>query len=150
MNPAHQHLIITHVPVLGSLFGLLLLSMGFVQASADLKRASLWIFVLAGLLTVPTYLTGRPASAVLIKAMPGMSADLGDQHAEVAVISLVAASILGVAALGGLGAFRKSKCMPGWFTGLVLVLALVTSASMIWTANLGGKIRHSEIQRLQN
>jgi hypothetical protein len=42
--------------------------------------------------------------------------------------------------------YRRDRPIPGWFTGLVLVLALLTTAAMTWTANLGGKIRHLEIQ----
>ena len=145
MNSAHLHLIFTHVPILGTLFGLALLLVALVKRSDDLKRTSLWVFVLSGLLAVPTYLTGRPASALLSKMMPGMSMDAGDQHAEVAVIALTAALVLAVAAMLGLVMGRKARSFPGWLTGLTLALALITAGSMVWTASLGGKIRHPEI-----
>jgi uncharacterized membrane protein len=145
MNPAHLHLIITHVPVLGALFGLALLLLAILQANQQLKRTSLWVLFLAGLAAVPTYLSGRPASALLLKLMPGMSMDACDQHAEVAVLALVAASVLGVAALAGLLVSRKGKRTPGWLTTVTLLLALLTTAMMAWTASLGGNIRHTEI-----
>jgi phosphoglycerol transferase MdoB-like AlkP superfamily enzyme len=146
MNPAHLHLLVTHLPVLGSLFGLLLLLLALVQGNRDLQRTSLWVFILAGLAAIPTYLTGRPASTLLLKLMPGMSLDAGDQHAEVAVLALVASSILGCVALIGVTFYRKDKKSPGWFTSLLVTLALLTTATMTWTASLGGKIRHTEIQ----
>jgi len=136
---------VTHLPVLGSLFGLLLLLLALLKGDYDLKRISFWVFVLAGLAAIPTYLTGRPASKLLMKMMPGMSMDAGDQHAEIAVIALTAACLLGVVSLAGLLAFRKPKRAPTWFTALALVLALVTTATMTWTASLGGNIRHPEI-----
>ena len=42
--------------------------------------------------------------------------------------------------------FRKQNTLPGWFLSLTLVLALLASALMGWTAHLGGRIRHPEIR----
>ena len=146
MNSAHLHLMLTHVPVLGSILGLFLLVIALLKADRDLKRMSLWLFVLAGVAAVPTYLSGRPASAVLLKAMPGMPMDPGDQHAEIAIVALVAASVLGFIALLGLAIYRRGVRAPGWFTALTFLLAVLTSGLMVWTASLGGNIRHPEIK----
>jgi uncharacterized membrane protein len=146
MNSAHLHLMLTHVPILGSVFGLLLLVIALLKADHSLKPISLWLFVLAGLAAVPTYWSGRPASAVLLKVMPGMSMDPGDQHAEIAMVALVAASVLGLIALLGLTIYRRGVRAPGWFTALTFLLAVLTCGLMIWTASLGGNIRHPEIK----
>jgi uncharacterized membrane protein len=145
MNPAHLHLMITHLPVLGTLFGLLLLLASFVRGNQELKRISLWVFVLAAIAAVPTYLSGRPANAVLLKLMPGMPNDPGDQHAEVAILALVASSVLGILALLLLVVYRPGKRTPGWATLLTFVLAIATTGLMAWTARLGGNIRHTEV-----
>jgi uncharacterized membrane protein len=146
MNPTHLHLITTHVPILGSFFGLALLLLALLQGNDQLKRTSLWVFVLAGLAAVPTYLSGRPASALLLKLMPGMSMDPGDQHAEVAIVALVCASVLGILALAGLVLIRQPKRLPASFITLIVAFAILTTAAMSWTATLGGRIRHSEIR----
>lgn len=146
MNSAHLHLITTHVPVLGSLFGLCLLLLGVLKHSEEFKRTSLQVFFVAALFVLPTYLSGRPASEMLLKLMPGMSRDAGDQHAEVALLALVASLVLGTVSLAGLVLFRKGNRLPGWFVLLTTVLALLTSSMMGWTANLGGKVRHMEIR----
>ncbi len=145
MNPAHLHLLITHLPVLGTVFGLGVLLLGVLQGNQPLRRASFWIFVLAAIAAVPTYLSGRPASALLLKLMPGMVMDASDQHAEIAVIALVCSLLLGSVALAGLLIYRHGKRAPGWFTALAVLLALLTTSLMAWTAHLGGKIRHPEI-----
>ena len=145
MNSAHLHLVITHLPVLGSLFGLCLLVLALMQRNVQLERTSLWVFVAAAMAAVPTYLSGTPASALLMKRMPGMSMDAGDQHAEVAVVALVAVSVLGLLALFGLVFYRQPKQPPGRFRFAAVIMALVTAALMGWTANLGGNIRHTEI-----
>src|ERR1044071_3020316 len=105
MNAAHLHLMLTHLPVLASVFGALVLLLAIVKGGQDLRRYSLWIFVLAGFAAVPTYLSGQPASALLTKAMPGVwLPDASDQHAEIAVIALAASSTLALIAFAGLTA----------------------------------------------
>jgi hypothetical protein len=146
MNPAHLHLAITHLPILGSVFGLLLFLLGWWQRSRDLGQAGLGTFVLTGLAAVPTYLTGRPASILLAHTMPGMSMDPGDQHAEIAIVALTAASVLAVVALFAILGYRRAKTLPFWLVALTLALALTTVATMAWTATLGGRIRHVEMQ----
>src|SRR5579872_5058442 len=98
MNPAHLHLMLTHVPLCGPAFGLLFLLAGTLQRSRELQRAGLLLFLLSGICVLPIYLTGRPASALLMKAIPtaSMSMDIQDQHAEVAIIALVSALLLGL------------------------------------------------------
>jgi hypothetical protein len=49
-------------------------------------------------------------------------------------------------ALAGLLIYRKAHRAPGWFSAVALLLAVITTATMVWTASLGGKIRHTEIQ----
>jgi uncharacterized membrane protein len=145
MNPAHLHLMLTHVPVLGALFGLLLLLLAVLQGNHELKRTSLWVFVLAAAAVVPTYFSGRPATTFLAKLMPGVFMDAGDQHAEVAVLALIASSMLGVVALVGLLIYRRGTRASGWFTAFTLLLAVLTAGLMVWTASLGGHIRHTEL-----
>jgi protein-S-isoprenylcysteine O-methyltransferase Ste14 len=147
MNPAHLHLMMTHIPVLGTAFGLGLFLVSLFRGSEESKRISLWVFFLSAVAALPTYLTGRPAGALLLKLMPGMSMDPGDQHAEVAVLALTASLVLGAVALAGLVGFRRRPALPSWFAGLSLTLALVSAATLIWTASLGGKIRHPEVQQ---
>ena len=65
----------------------------------------------------------------------------------IAVLALAAVLVLGVIALLGLIFYRRGKSQPGWFSGLTLGLALLTVGAMIWTASLGGQIRHPEIHQ---
>lgn len=146
MNPAHLHLITTHLPVLGSLFGLLLFVLGMVRKSRELLRTSLGVFVVSALGAIPTYLSGAPAGDMLMKAMPSMSTDIGDQHAEVAILAMVAVVALGLVAVIELVVYRESAHLPRWLTVCTLALALITTATMVWTASLGGQVRHTEIQ----
>jgi hypothetical protein len=150
MNAAYLHLATTHLPVLGTLFGLCLLLYGWLRGSEDLKRTALLTMFLTGLLSLPAYLSGAPASGVLKRALPGTLMDPMDQHAEVAVLALVAILLLAAWALFGLIAFRKSKRLSFGYSVLSLLLACVAFGLMAWTAELGGKIHHPEILRSEN
>lgn len=142
MNPVQLHLILTHVPVLGTVFGIFLFGLALVKRSEEVKRTGALVFVLSGLIALPTYFSGDSADAFLAKA----HGDIVEQHEEIAAVALGAALVLGVFSLAGLLLFRKGRIFPNWYTGLALVFAVATFAVMAFTANLGGKIRHIEIR----
>ena len=64
MNATHLHLMLNHIPVLGTVFGLGLLVFALWRKSEELKKAALGIFLIVALLAVPVYLTGEPAEGV--------------------------------------------------------------------------------------
>lgn len=57
----------------------------------------------------------------------------------------MATGALGVAALAGIVTFYR-RSPPGWFRGLILLLAVASSALMAWTGHLGGQVMHAEIR----
>lgn len=145
MNSAHLHLILNHMPVLGTAFGLLLLVAGLMRKSEDLKKASLATFVLSALVAVPVFLTGEPASDV-VERLPGVSESLIEAHEMAAKLSLMIIEVLGMGALATLLIQRWRPNSTQWSLPGVLVLSLLAGASLLHTANLGGQIRHSEIR----
>jgi uncharacterized membrane protein len=147
MNPvtaAHIHLILSHVPVMAVLFGLGWLAFGVWRGSQDIQKAAFAMFVLAAILAVPSYLTGDPAAGVL-KGLPGFSGQILERHQASAGIALAGFIVLGILALAGLILLR-SHAIARWFGLLLLVGALLVSCLALWTAKLGGQVRHSEIR----
>jgi uncharacterized membrane protein len=145
MNGAHLHLLINHIPVLGTFFGLALLAFGVWKRSDELRKAALGTFVIVALAAVATYLTGDPAEDV-IKGLPGVSRAMIGRHDDAAGIALGGAIALGVLALGGLIWFRGGRQIKNWFSFLALAAAILVTGLMAWTANLGGQVRHPEIR----
>ena len=145
MNGAHLHLLVNHVPVLGILFGLLLLVAALWRRSTELTRTSLVIFVLTAVAAVLVYLTGEPAEDA-IEGVAGVTRGLIGRHEDAALAATIGLGILGAFSLGGLAGFRRLAVLPRWFTSSSLVLALVTAGMIGWAANLGGQIRHTEIR----
>ena len=142
MNFAHLHLLLNHLPVIGVAFAFLVLAWGIYRKNEEVIRTSLLLFVLVALITIPTFLTGDPARDYLRDM--GVPRSVVEPHDDAAGVTLTIMEVLGGIALLGLFFFRKRERMPQWFLRVTLALALVAAASALWTANLGGQIRHPE------
>jgi hypothetical protein len=145
MNGPHWHLILNHIPVLGTAFGLGLLLFARWRKSDELTKAALGALVIIALLAVPAYLTGEPAEGG-VKGLPGVLKSDIEHHEDAATIAFIGVLVVGVGALAGLIVFRKGKPVPFWFSSLIVAAALIVSGLMAWTANLGGQVRHTEIR----
>jgi uncharacterized membrane protein len=145
MNAAHIHLLLNHIPLIGAAVAILLLAVGVVRKSAELKKTSLWIFVIAALVTIPVYLSGEPTEGV-VEHLPGVAKPIIEQHERTALFSLIAIEVLGVVSLAGLFASRRSAEVSKLFVTAALGVSIIAGGLMAWTANLGGQIRHTEIR----
>lgn len=145
MSAAHWHLMLNHLPLLGLAIGAVLLAYGAWRRHEDVQRASLGLLAVAGLSAIAVYLTGEPAEEV-VEGLANVSHDALEAHEHFAIYALVGGIATGVAALGSLlyGWLRRS--MVRWTVLLTLVLALVTTGLLGYTANLGGKISHPELR----
>jgi uncharacterized membrane protein len=146
MNSPQLHLLLTHLPVIGTLFALCLLLYGLVRCSEELKRAALLAFVIAGAIAIPAYMTGEPAAEHLKKLLLGKVLDATDQHEEIAAIALAASLLLGLLSLGALLYFRKGRRLSRKLITVIFLIGLVDTAILAWTAHLGAAIRHPEIR----
>ncbi len=145
MNWAHAHLLVNHLPVIGSLFATLLLVVAMLRRSGELQRVSLWGMVLVALLALPAFFTGEPVEEV-VEELPGVSHDIIHEHEEMAETGIIVIEILGAVALGGAIFYRRAEKIPMPYLGAVLLLSLGSAAIMGITANLGGEIRRPELR----
>lgn len=145
MNAAHLHLILNHFPVLGTLFGIPLFGFALVRRSRDLMQASCGLFVLVAILAVPVYLFGEPAEEV-VEHLAGVRHALIERHETWAAAALAGAAGLGLLGLIGLFILRRTPVLPTWLLSTTTVVLIITAGILVWTANLGGQIRHTEIR----
>jgi hypothetical protein len=150
MNLAHAHLLLNHLPILGTLITLGLFLVALVAKRDDLTQVSLALFALIALAAIPTYMSGSGA-ADTIKDTPEVPMALIEAHQGAALVAFIFMEITGAVALVGLWRFSRTEKNP-WMSGparmtlfSVLVLAAATSGLMAITGNTGGDIRHPEI-----
>lgn len=145
MNGAHMHLLVNHLPVIGSIFAILLLIWSLLRKNTEIARAALGLFVIAAITGLAAYFTGEPAEDVAEK-ISGVTRSAIHAHEESAELATVLLGGYGVFALGALLYLRKRAVeFPRKLITLALILSFVPAGAMGWTANQGGKIRHPEI-----
>jgi uncharacterized membrane protein len=144
MNLAHLHLILNHFPTVGMVVGVGLFIIALVSRSDDLKRACLAVLFCIGLLSLPAYMTGNAAQA-MIAGQEGVSETTITAHQESALLALIFMELTGVVAWIGLWQYRRQSRPANWNLPAVLVFSVLTLALMARAASIGGEIRHPEI-----
>ena len=144
LNAAHVHLLLNHLPVLGSIFGTILLAWAVWRRKDESTRVALVVLTLVALASIGTYLSGEPAEEI-VERLDGFSDPVMESHEEAALPANIAAIVLGLSALGGVILYR-ARPVARRYSMVVLVLAVVTAALMSWTALLGGQVRHTEVR----
>ena len=94
MNPAYVHLMLNHVSIIGSLFGLVLLAVAMVRNSRELITVSLACFASVAIISIPVYFTGQPAEEA-IEHLAGISEEVTEQHEEAAQFAFTAIECVG-------------------------------------------------------
>jgi uncharacterized membrane protein len=145
VNWAHLHLALNHVPVVGLPIVLLLLAWATMRRSAELLKASFGLIILLTVVTVIVQLTGEPAEE-LVEGLPGVVDSMVEAHEESALLGTIGVVVIGVIALFGLWRLGTGKTLPQWYSTVVLIAGVIVAGLMVWIANLGGRIRHSEIR----
>lgn len=146
MNAAHLHLLLNHIPILGSLFGTILLAVAVLRKDMSLIQASLVTLVVAAVFAVPTFLSGEEAEEILEK-MPDISHEIIHEHEEIAEKAIWLMEIIGGLALVAIFLHLKKHRLRHLLTIVLLVLSLGNTAMMMIVGNTGGEIRHSEIRK---
>ena len=144
IDPVHLHLMLNHVPVLGSVFALLLLATGLLFRREHLQKIGLAVIAIVAIVALPVYLTGEPTEEA-VEHLSGVVETTINAHQDAATIAFASVLATGVIGLGGLFLSRRGRVLSRPVVLIALLACLTTVVLMGRTANLGGKIRHSEI-----
>jgi uncharacterized membrane protein len=145
MNLTHLHLLLNHFPTIGMVVGLGVFVTAIAAKSDDLKRASLAIFFIIALLSIPTFATGTAAQLALAHT-PEVSKAAMETHESAAFVALWFMELTGALAWLGLWQYRRLSRVPQGTLAAVLLAGLVTFGLMTRAANIGGELRHPEIR----
>ena len=147
MEPAFIHLMLNHLPVLGTLLATGMLTYGLIRKQEEIIRLSLYLFIGSALAALPVFFSGEGAEEA-VEHLPGVAEALIEDHEHLAEVAIWLLEGLGLMAIAGLVLSFRKRLLPLWCAGLLAALALVTGGVLVQTAHLGGLIRHSEIRPL--
>lgn len=144
MLQTHIHLVVTHLPIFGSILGLVVLLYGIIRNNSEVKKAAYIVFFIAAIGGMIANVTGEEAEE-FVEHLPGYSHSVIHEHeefAEKAIVSIVALGLLAIAAFVG-ESMQKSWAKP--LTWVVLLGAIVMASLTSYTGYLGGHIKHTEV-----
>ncbi len=145
MDAVHIHLVLVHFPIVGILFGLIILAIGLYKKNEVLQKTSLVILVLMALVTIPVFLSGEGAEET-VEHLAGVSETIIENHEELAEVAIWFMEALGLLSLLGLVAIKKNLSIKNTVLISTLLFSIVTFGIFAQLGNLGGQIRHSEIR----
>jgi uncharacterized membrane protein len=144
MNQTHIHLVITHLPIFGSILGALVLLQAIYTKSKATVNAAYSVFILSALGAGIAYFTGEAAEES-VEHLQGVSKHLIHEHEEAALYSLISLIVLGCVSLLGFFFSVSMSPLASNTSKVVLVISLLSFILIARTGYMGGQIRHDEI-----
>lgn len=144
MNDAHLHLILNHVPTIGSVAAVGLLLLALARRSQALTHVALELMFVIAVLTLPVYTSGAGAHRE-IRERAEVSETAIRLHQDVALVGFAVTELAGFVAWVGLWQRRRSGRASGSVVAATLLLSVVALAIMGRAGAIGGEIRHPEI-----
>ena len=143
----HVHMILNHAPTVGFVFAMAFYIVALVANNDLMKQGSLLLFIICGILGVPTYVTGTATMWALTQPpIPEISKAVINAHRDMALWTLFGLGFTGAASWFELWRYRYFGRFSKLSLTLVLVFAVVTLAIMTETGHRGGQINHPEIR----
>ena len=144
MSEVHIHLLITHLPIFGSILGGLVLAYALWSKSNQTKIAAYGLLIISTFGATIAYLTGEGAEEA-VEDIQGVAEKMIEQHEDMALIALVSLIILGAISLFGMFLSLKNHPLSRTIAFVALAVSLISFGLVARTGYLGGQIRHTEL-----
>lgn len=148
MNFVHLHLLINHLPIIGTVIGFFVLLAGTLLKSKVSQRTGLLIATFAAIAAFPTMFSGDQAED-LLKTFKEIDMTFVEAHEHAAELYIKIVIGAGIASLVTfLFTFGKSKITQAlsWISILALAASMAFSFEV---GSTGGEIRHTEIRKIK-
>lgn len=146
---SHVHMILNHFPTVGFTIALVFYIIALALNNNVITRSSLAVFVICGVLGVPTYVTGAASMWALTdpaNPVAGISKAVVNAHRDMALLTLFGLAFTGGASWIELWRFRHLGRFSNRWLYAVLIFAIITLLIMAETGHRGGQINHPEIR----
>ncbi|MBK8451354.1 MAG: hypothetical protein IPL42_15595 [Saprospiraceae bacterium] len=149
MDQTHIHLIITHLPIFGSILGGFVLAHGIWTKSNQTKIAAYNLFIVSSIGAGIAYLTGEAAEETVENLQGVVETTIG-QHEDFALFALISLIVLGLSSILGLYLTLKESLLTRKIAFIILLVSIISFGLVARTGYLGGQIRHTEINSSTN
>lgn len=143
MDFLHLHLLLNHFPIIGTLFGFLIMAWGLFRKSEAVQHVALAIWFFMAIINLLVMKSGEEAEEKM-EHWPGINEAALHEHEEAAESAnyvMIALGLLSGAAL----LVRKNLAHYRRLRIVTMALSVVVMVAMFRIGSLGGKIRHTEL-----
>jgi hypothetical protein len=143
MDATKLHLILNYYPAFACVIGTVLLAVGVFRGSERLNRASLKLFILVAVFTLPVLVTGEMAGGAGQRngTYTGATGEGLESHKSLARAAFLMVEACGVAAIFGLLLMGRGSNAVRWVLPLTLVVALAASVAVVATIHFGRQVK---------
>lgn len=150
-TPEHLHVALNHIALIGFAVAIIPLLIAFIRKDRGALLSGLLIILLCGL-SIPVVMeTGEGSAERLVTGEAGVELDRAagmflHEHEERAELTAVFVYITTGLAATGLLVMRIRPKHQFKLAAVVISGCVICSALLVWTAEAGGQIRHSEFR----
>ncbi len=148
MNGHYIHLLSNHFPVILSITGFIVLTIGLWRHLKTVKQVGLFILLAASLSTIPAYISGEEAEHV-VENKAGTSESIMEEHEEEAELAFILTDVLGVLAFVALLLSFRDHSLSVMANRIVWLMSIVTLFFLFNVGKSGGQIRRPELRTEQ-
>jgi len=148
MDALHLHLLINHLPIIGTFLGTCILILAWSRRSEPIAVAAYFVFVISAAGAIAAYFTGEGAEEA-VEHIGGISKTSIEAHEQFAVYPLFALILLGILSIVGIILTQKKSRLARKMSLILLIIAVISFMLVAWTGYLGGQIRHTELKKDQ-
>ena len=149
MNSTHIHLLINHLPIIGSMLGAIVLLYALIIKSDHTKIAAYILFIISSIGANIAYFTGEGAEES-IENLQGVVESTIKHHETFALYALISLIILGLFSIVGYILTYRKSYMTLNVAYLILFVSIISFVLIARTGYLGGQIRHTELNTTIN
>jgi uncharacterized membrane protein len=144
MNAIHLHLLITHLPILGTLIAALLLGLGIFFDQMANRKAAYALLIICGIAAFVSSASGEQ-SELILQHYPQFDPKLMDAHQKYAGTAFVWAVIIALMSILSWWFEIKGQRFLRLWRILLLILVISNFCLLSWVGYEGGKISHQEV-----
>lgn len=145
MNEAHLHMVVNHFPIIGPIFGILILITGIFLKKKSVKNTAYFVLMISAIFAGISMATGEGAEEIAEK-LPNVTDHIIHEHEEMAEKLAAVMYAAGIFSLISFYFNLKKNSFERYTSIVTLILTAVAIFLAIETGITGGEIRHTEIR----